>query len=309
MSKAEKAKIRPVKVTKDFVLSKCNYFVDVQIWPIHSVMNPERWLSNFKKSEMDHAVHLLYSFMYYDEKLTNRMFVAAFEGLSRLLVRDDIALSGIRESWRSFVDNVFITHVTGETPSTTDSGLAFARKARQLLDIPEERVLSSEDALLLLSQPEPRSIVFVDDFVGSGRQFLHTWERNFEKSGNLSFKKVASKSNHKFYYCPLLCTEFGLKKIKSKCSRVLVNPAHILSARYNALAPDSIIWPPELQPSASEFIWKASKRAGVKGVNWKGYDDLGLTLAFHSGGFTVPDATLPIIYWSDNGWKPLINKS
>jgi hypothetical protein len=60
MSKVKSDPIKPVKVTKDFVLAKCNYFVDVQLWPIHSEMDPERWLSNFKPEEMDHAVQLLY---------------------------------------------------------------------------------------------------------------------------------------------------------------------------------------------------------------------------------------------------------
>src|SRR5947208_14205280 len=42
-------------------------------------------------------------------------------------------------SWRAFVDSVIVTRVTGEIPSDTDSGYTFARKARQLLGIPEER--------------------------------------------------------------------------------------------------------------------------------------------------------------------------
>jgi hypothetical protein len=60
MSKVKNSPITPVKVTPEFALAKCNYFVDVQLWPIHSLIDPDMWLSNFKPEEMDHAVQLLY---------------------------------------------------------------------------------------------------------------------------------------------------------------------------------------------------------------------------------------------------------
>jgi hypothetical protein len=72
--------IAPVRITKDFALAKCSYFVDVQLWPRRSIIDPEGWLSNFKKAEMDHAVHLLYSFLFYSEDLVNQLFVTAFQG-------------------------------------------------------------------------------------------------------------------------------------------------------------------------------------------------------------------------------------
>jgi cob(I)alamin adenosyltransferase len=40
-------------------------------------MDPERWLNNFKPEEMDHATQLLYSFLYYSERLSDEMFIAA----------------------------------------------------------------------------------------------------------------------------------------------------------------------------------------------------------------------------------------
>jgi hypothetical protein len=40
--------------------------------------------------------------------------------------------------------------------------------------------------------------------------------------------------------------------------------------------------------------------------DWQGFHCLGLSLAFYD---SVPDATLPIFYWEENGWNPLIKKT
>jgi hypothetical protein len=310
MSKVKSDPIKPVKVTKDFVLAKCNYFVDVQLWPIHSEMDPERWLNNFKPEEMDHAVQLLYSFLYYSEKLSDEMFVAAFQGLSRELMSRSQSLLTLRVDWRTFVDSVIITYVTGEVPNVTDSGYTFARRARQLLSVPEERIMSPEKALLQLYNYGPQPVVFVDDFVGSGDQFIKTWERpvSIASSVTASFKKLASMRGSQFFYCPLICTQTGFDRLERECPNVQVSPAHILSNRYNAFASNSLIWPPELLPTASDFIYEASTRAGIHGISWRGYNDLGLAIAFQVG-HSVPDATLPIIYWNENGWNPLVERA
>jgi hypothetical protein len=80
-----KGTLSPVEVTKSYLLSKCEYFTDVQLWPITNELNANLWLSNFSDDEMGHAVQLLNSFMYFSERLCNAMFKAAFQTLSELL--------------------------------------------------------------------------------------------------------------------------------------------------------------------------------------------------------------------------------
>jgi hypothetical protein len=246
--------------------------------------------------------------MYYSEPLINEMFVAAFQGLSREIMSHSPSLLNVRAAWRTFVDSVMVTHVTGEIPNNTDSGYIFVRKARQLLGIPEERILNNQEVLLQLYNHGPQPVIFVDDFVGSGDQFITTWERqvSLPNSVTVSFKKLASRRGSQFFYCPTLCTQSGYERLERECPGVVVNPAHIISNRYSAFAADSLIWPPELLPTASDFIREASIRAGIHRISWRGYNDLGLAVAFlHS----VPDATLPIIYWNENGWNPLIQRA
>jgi hypothetical protein len=100
--------------------------------------------------------------MYYSEALIDEMFVAAFQGLSGEIMRRSPSLLNVRAAWRAFVDSVIITRVTGEIPSDTDSGYNFARKARQLLGISEERILNPQEVLLQLYNHGPQPVVFVD---------------------------------------------------------------------------------------------------------------------------------------------------
>ena len=301
--------ISPVRITKDFALAKCSYFVDVQLWPRRSIIDPEGWLSNFKKSEMDHAVHLLYSFLFYSEDLVNQLFVTAFQALSREMSAKGTPPLNLKATWRAFVDGAIITYVTGEIPNVTDSGFTFARKARQLLGIPEDRIMSPDEALRQIYNKGPRDIVFVDDFVGSGDQFTATWQRLWDVSPSLrtSFGRVAASTRGtRFFYCPLLCTQQGYERLRQAYPEITLAPAHIVSDRYSVFSPESIVWPPDLKNTAAKFVRNASMRAGVRDISWRGYNDLGLAIAFHN---SVPDATLPIIYWNENGWIPLIQRS
>ena len=294
------------KVNKEFVLQKCEFFVDVQVWPFGK-LHPDEWLSNFHMAELDHAVHLLNAFMYFSSALVEQLFLGAFQDLSRSIRKNGESFLAVQGSWRSFVDSLIISRVTGENPSDADSGYHFVRMARDLLHIPEARIFSPQEALSLLFREPPRPIVFVDDFVGSGNQFITTWNRKTPMLGSeLSFSMLAaSKRGTTFFYIPLVCTEKGLNNIRRHCPHVHVCPSHLLSERYSAIAPDSCLWPIDLRETASDFIYKASMRGGIPETQWRGFNDLALTVGFEH---SVPDATLPIFYWKNNDWKPLIEK-
>lgn len=295
-------------VDEEFVLKKCAYFRDVGLWPRTEVVSPEQWLSNFTDEENPYAVQLLNSFQYFSEDLTNELFAAAFQGISsHVWLKHGPSVASV---WASLVDRALICPVEGERPNPTDSGYLFARRARQLLEIDEARILRPRDALFrLLASSAP--VVFVDDFVGSGNQFIDTWTRLYAFPGTvgLSFKTVASVRGGEFYYCPLVCTEYGAQRISTECPEVVVSAAHLVTARDGAFALDSRMWPPSLLRGATEFIRVASERAGIPAAGengWKGFHELGLAVGF---AHSVPDATLPIFYWENNGWNPLLRRT
>jgi hypothetical protein len=301
-----------VSLGRDGVLGKCDFFVDVHLWQLRESLNPKGWLENFTATEQAHALYLLDSFTFFSDELVDALFIAAFQQLSTHAVPTDQPYLAAQAAWNQFCKNVIIAHVEGEQPNAADSGYAFARRARQLLQIDESHILSPGQTLATLVQENrQRPVVFVDDFVGTGNQFATTWSRMVPLPGrpDYSFAQYSRTQGGKFYYCPLVCTDYGYRRLRRDCREVELLPVHLLDAkRDGALAPESRVWPDRLRPSAEGFLRNASDRAGIPmgGKDcWKGFGDLGLTLAFEH---SVPDATLPIFYWEKSGWIPLIRR-
>ena len=256
--------------------------------------------------EQVYALHLLNAFLFFSEPLTKQLLFAAFQALSMPVVLGK-RLATARADWASFLDSVLVTRVTGEIPSDADSGYIFSRLARQKLGLPEDQILAPEITADKILQQRSGRIVFLDDFVGSGRQLIATWNREMMIHGTpISFKALASAfSNVEFYYCPLICTEYGLQNVRRECPEIHIRSGHLLPDTYNALHPNSVIWPPQLRREGATFIEQASKRAGIPDNQWRGFHGLGLTLAFYH---CIPDATLPIFYWNQNNWRPLMER-
>lgn len=299
----------PRALDRDSVIEKCRRFSDFQLWPMTSDVDPERWLSNFTDSESEHALHLLNSFMFYSRKMTEQMFVSAIHNISTIFSSGNGDFRSCCASWEGFFDGVIVTYVTGETPNPTDSGFAYARLTRQAAAIPEDRIVMPQEALSILAANSKTPILFVDDFVGSGQQFIRTYNRKYDISGigRVSFEDVIQNgSNSLIVYCPAICTQLGRRRIRESAKEVVISAGTFLPPQSSALHPRSILWPDHLKPTAKSFVKAASMRAGIPSDCWQGFWRLGLALAFAD---STPDATLPIFYWEENGWKPLVRRS
>lgn len=289
------------------------YYVDVQLWPIRVQFDPYAWISNFTESEEKLAKRLLQGFVHYSDTLTTQMFKSAFNNISQLVVSNKNNFIASKKEWQQFIDSLIVVRVTGEEPSDADSGYIFIRLARDILKIPEAQILTPERALQELTIPDGNNVLFVDDFVGSGNQFVETWERPYNTGYAVtSFKEVAAKASTKcgFFYCPVICSYLGREKIEAKCPEVKILPAHFWEREFSALSPDSTIWGKDMNTEGPDFIEQASIKAGIPDLSgkvgcWRGFNKLGFALAFEHG---CPDATLPLFTWNKNGWKPLIRK-
>jgi len=294
-------------VTDDFVLEKCDYFTRVQLWPLRKDLNPRLWLANFADTEQRHARYLLNAFLYLSTPLVEQIVVDSFEALSRVIVEPSTDVDAATAAWHAFVDNLRVVIVRGETARPTDSGYLFSRIVRDRLDISDSRIFDVPEALRELRDGLDAPFVFVDDFVGSGNQFIDTWVRQWDLSdGSYSFADVPAGQST-FYYCPTVATTEGLAATRDNCPRVHVEAGHELGPRSSVFHAESLVWPAELRPSARDVIQMASARAGIPDTgggenDWRGFHELGLTLAFSHG---VPDATLPLYWWESETWHPL----
>ena len=290
-------------VNEQFVLEKIEYFSDIQLWP--RTVQPKRWLDNFPDCERPYAVHLLNSFVHFNQDIIDQLFVSAFQLLSAEVLPVGATLDEAVQAWADFRSRVLITPVSGENPSPADSGYRYATKARDLLNIPSSQLVTHEDALKAVVTDVTRPIIFVDDFVGSGQQILSHWKRRVTVNGTkLSFSLAAKAGIGPAYYCCALATDYGVGRIACAGLPLTVRAGNILPANASAVASGSLVWPKSEYANGIAFLDAANARAGIK-VNARGFHKLGLTLAIEG---RVPDATLPIFLWAQNGWNPLFEK-
>jgi hypothetical protein len=191
--------VQNIEQLRQALLSKCDGFVDVQIWPPSYTLDPQGWLSNFREEELPFALALLDSFVYFSEPMVDRLLEEAFTKVISQHVR---MVPGGRVSVER--NRVCFTHVTGPIPRVTDSGQLIARKVRQVLRVPETDILSPRDTVRGLLASRYDTVVIVDDLLGSGDQFFSTWVELHDFGALASSFEELSGSDVTFYFMPLV---------------------------------------------------------------------------------------------------------
>jgi hypothetical protein len=277
---------------------------DMQVWPTSQKLDWRGWLGNFPTRDQAYARCLLEAFVYLSNASADAMFISAFRALSREFRPFDNR-DEVRRQWMEFLDRLLVVIVEGENPSPTDSAHLFARRARDLAGIATDRIVTPADALSRLLAGPQRPIVFVDDFVGSGNQFIETWTRtHVNSSGDVaSFESRAVAAPVEAYYVPLVATEYGLQRIGYECPTVRVRPVHQLGNEYSCVHPESMVWRQDLVAGVPDFLDRSCTRAGLTVSEALGFHQLALPVGFEHG---IPDATLRLFSHNTSSWRPLV---
>mgnify|MGYP003673893273 CR=1 FL=1 len=290
----------------DEVLAKCDVLKRAGLWPSEPVLRPRAWLQNFARADRQLAAFLLDKFTFYNKRFTDVLLVASYHSIGDGMPKGPSAPSS--SALVHSLASAAFTPVKGERPNPTDSGYLLCRKARQLLGVPEHLILETSDALDHAYRGD--TVVFLDDFVGSGDQFLKTWGSE-DKTGR-SFELAESKTGFVAIYVTLVTTDFGLCNINKHAPEVAVCATHILEAKstINGLTASN----PGLQIEIDDLLTRYSSSlcptenyiATNPGYLTHGYKNRGLMFGFEH---SIPDATLPI-FWSPgtNNWEPLIER-
>ncbi len=291
------------------VLDAINSLVDFQVLPGGYEFNASGWLRNFSAEERPVAVHLLNRFQFFSTKLTAELFRSAFASICGTLCARS---NDTKEKWGSFLDEILITFPTGEAPNPGDSGNQFARICRQQTSVPREKIVFPDQALRELAEGHDGPLVFVDDFIGTGNQFVETWTRRLVAGsvGPASFEEAFREAENPVYVAVCLATEDGIKFIEEHCPNVRVMAGNVLSRQYSLFDKESLLLPSELRKEGLEIIKTTSHKAGYVDTggdqnDWRGFEKQGLAIAFQH---SVPDATLPLFYSETQGWVPLVIK-
>ena len=287
------------------VLARCEALKRAGMWLSEPTIRPRAWIENFDDCDKILAAQLLERFVFYNQKFTDSLLTTSFYSIADGLKKGPSAPA--REQLLQALPNSVFTPVSGETPNPTDSGYFLCRRARQVLNVDEGKIKNANDALKAASNGQP--VVFVDDFIGSGDQFLSTWKDS--RTGE-SFEKIQSKVGFAAIYVSLVGTEVGIVNIGNHAPSVAVCVTHKIDDR-------GTLWGlrasnPSLYSQIDVLLKKYKSRltphdAYMHQQNYLmyGYKHRGLFFAFEH---SVPDATLPI-FWcrGTNSWEPLIERT
>ncbi len=209
------------------VIEKCDVLKKSGLWLPEPSIRPRAWLGNFEAEDKGIASLMLDKFTFYNRNFTDRLLIASYYSIGDGLEKGPQAPTSdeLTKSLRSAV----YTPVTGEIPNPTDSGYLMCRKARQLLDIPEDLILDPKLALVHASLG--KTVVFLDDFIGSGDQFLETWNRKYGRSSPHSFSEIHNRTGFTAIYITLVTTDFGLNNINTAAPNV----ARLIYSKRNQL--------------------------------------------------------------------------
>jgi hypothetical protein len=281
------------------------YLRRIREWPEADKVNPARWLQAFAPAHSEHATALLDSFVFVSDKQVRKLFVSTVHSLSSEIALFESSYAEKQSLWRSFLASVVVSAPTGEVPNPTDSGFIFQRLARTELGIDESRIVLASDTRNAVESAGGPPLLIVDDFAGSGEQFLATWRRHAWQTSPHTLEELCAVHSVDVYYLPLIATQYAIDRIAREAPSVKTRPSHILTSVYNALDADTIVFPDDLKTDAAAFVSDASAAAGItKWVN--GFHDLGLNIAF---GHSIPDACLALLWSEEGGWQPLMSRT
>lgn len=289
------------------VCNKAKTLSSCEIWGMHS-STALAWLGNFTQDEHKYvAAHILDRITYRSDKMIEGSYKSFFASTFREYVknRQFINHSSIEE-WFEILKtppknahrNIKLCSVS-KLGDTGDSGSQMVRLLTGEL-IHQSRVILPES--MALKSLEDQIILIVDDFVGSGEQFI-----SFANETGL---KEAAQKNH-IIYAPAIGYYKGLREITERDFGISLIPLETIkeTERFFSHSPGAIFCGDDVN-SETEVIkcyqsMRTLRPSFGKGA-WLGRNKESLCLVLQSG---CPNQSLGII-WYDGGsdWKKLARR-
>jgi hypothetical protein len=286
--------------SKVIALQKCG------LWEREPKLRPTAWINNFPTEERYYAAHMLDRFLYMSDDVTNLLLRRSFRHFVNHHLNNCLTNAQAKQSYEALRQSICFTGVEGENPNQSDSGLTFCRKARQELRVPERLIVSPQEALLNASRGY--TIVFLDDFSGSGEQIVKMLKRKYSDTHPYTFLDAQSSARCALHYLLPITTSNALVRLRREDLPLKMHAAHILTERYTIHSIADV----EVKTGIYHLLRQHSQALivpefmGDTDSRMFGFHQLGLTVAF---SHSVPDSSLPIL-WAAGGrdWTPLAER-
>ena len=187
--------------------------------------------------------------------------------------------------------------MSGTTIQPTKSGYQIVRLLKRVLRVNEKWIIKPEK--IPKHAHSIKILLFVDDFLGTGKQFSHFLARLGDYS-----------TTHYVLYAPLTALDDGINTIKSKFPYLRIACAEHLRHTHNVFHPDSSCFDDGINTpaDAKEFQANLFKQFGIPLSRKKqlGYGGAGLAYVFQHA---CPNNCLPLFWWrGTSSFTPLFDR-
>lgn len=274
--------------------------IDENIWDTITHDDLDNWLSNFKEpDEQLLAGLLLENLIHRSSEQTKSLLTAAIDvAISSALYPD--ALEELKQdSYYELLTNtrgqnsiVKIIPVIRDFDPPTKSGPSVARLYKRLLKV-SENYMTWPWMIKDMYDKGARLFIFIDDTLATGEQFNNF----FESVGYNSFPEAD------FVYIPLLAHHEGSENVKRKYPKLLISPVEVIDNSYNFFNKNI----DKIEDIEDLYLKVAKKFLNKRFFNKmsKGYKDLGITFSY---AHSTPNATLPLYWYEDERFSPLVRR-
>lgn len=276
--------------------------IDLGLWPV-SQSRFDGWLRQFcGQDERFFAASLLNQLTLRTAKQFESGLRALFRGsVSSEIFPDDDDLALATKLAGRAEPRIRLVPVICETDPPTKSGPLVLRRLQRILRINSKWMVWPWQASALIDEGKVDHIIFVDDFLGSGRQF-----EKFAGQWGFSERRTGAK----YVYAPVASHASGLKHIAENLGFVKVvttERLHGADEFFSEGAWKTIGQGAITAADAKDWYLQFAKRKEVepKSTGVLGMGDLALTFGF---AHSTPNNCIPLLWYESAQWQPLLER-
>lgn len=276
--------------------------IELGLWPV-AQSRFDGWLRQFcGQEERFFAASVLNQLTLRTSKQFESGLAALFRGSVSSEIFPDLDDLALTDKLASKADpRIRLVPVICEADPPTKSGPLVLRRLQRILRIHSKWMVWPWQAGTLIDQGKVDHIVFVDDFLGSGKQF-----EKFASQWGFSGRKTGAK----YIYAPVASHASGLKHIDDNLSFVKVVTAERLNEADEFFSDN--VWKNIGQGSATaadakDWYLDFAKRKEMepKSTGILGVGDLALTFGF---SHSTPNNCIPLLWYESAQWQSLLER-
>ena len=284
------------------VVLRAEELIGTNVWSGLHVQRLRTWLRGFTTpAEKYLAAHVLDSLVYRSDQQTRAVITQLFHRtipellrLAAVELQNDLiaSLQGQAEP------EIRLVPVIRDEDPPTKSGPEVCRIIKRALHLNAEWFIwpwQVEESL----KKGTKIIIFLDDMLGTGNQFVKFLSRTPE------VKRPIPPAKATFIYAPLAAHNSGLQSVRENAPWIYVNGAEVLDVGTNVFAaPDNVLIDGKNTGLGLRNFYNAFARDRLLKKPF-GYGSLGLTYAFEHG---TPNDSLPILWQRTPKFEPLLER-